>query len=560
MRFISYRLVLSVLLAFAGLSLSACSDISRQAPQLTTNAQSEKLTINQPDSDISNRLARVWMRVARQAMADGDPETAARFFQKAGGSAPESPRPLLGLATAYERQGEQQKAADAFRTALKIDPKNQTARISLGNLLVAQGKINEGIGVLSPAAAVHRPSAADAKQPDNADIFSLISDIFQPTDHDAAPRTPPSAAAPPKTPKLMIPVSDVHPEPQPSADIEKTLSKLAPAARTNTTEGSRHGTPIATEIAAIPEPKPLQTAAVPERAEPAFRGKEAADRTDLSLRRDRPTPAVAGSATRFKVQLAAYRHLKHAIRGKKLLARALPAHFPQLAVFVRETPGSKSSRTNYRLRSNDSIDRNQADDYCTQARSAGLACLVIQPTSSAWQPVHSNSVANRTDTPAAGHRSGHPEDDVGRHAAVTSAAAIDGKTSETTARAGSDGPQYRIQLAAYRHLKNAIRGKQILARLLPHGFPDLDILKRSGSANRQAPIDFRIRSSAPWTKSRARKFCDNARATGVSCLLIRHGVRRWRSVSLTKPLHASLESIGRVSPQILHRTHLVAAR
>ena len=233
-------------------------------------------------------------------------------------------------------------------------------------------------------------------------------------------------------------------------------------------------------------------------------------------------PKSASSATRkprYRIQLAAYRHLENAIHGRQILARNLPKSFPKLGVFVRGQHDGRASRAHYRLRSKDSTSRSRANALCSQALSAGQSCLVIRQTSASWQLV-------KTKAPS--------------HAAIT--ASLDSvspraRPAKAQVTDADENPRYRIQLAAYRHLKNAIKGKQILARLLPDGFPGLDILKRDRRSHGSASIKFRIRSSVPWTESHARKFCDSARSTGVSCLLVRHGTKSWRSVSIAKPTH-----------------------
>jgi hypothetical protein len=58
MRVTSYRKALCVLVALAGLSVSACSDLSRQM-RPTGGAETQKIHSFQQDRDISNRLARV---------------------------------------------------------------------------------------------------------------------------------------------------------------------------------------------------------------------------------------------------------------------------------------------------------------------------------------------------------------------------------------------------------------------------------------------------------------------------------------------------------------------
>lgn len=556
MRFISYRVVLSVVIALAGLSLSACSDLSRQAPRLYASDQAEKAKLNHQDSDISNRLARVWMRVARQAMADGDPETAARFYEKAGSAAPTSVRPLLGLATAYERQGKQQEAADAFRTALRIDPANPIARISLGNMLVAQGKITEGIGILSPASAKRHPSPTVTKRPED-DIFSLISNIFRPESSSVSPPAPLPSKIQPQTQKLVIPVSAIQAETPPIADIAKTLSKIDPVARPDASPAKKQANRPAVLIAATARQTPPALLTERNKDGVAPPSKVTLSAARHSIHDSKPQQLATIEKRQYRIQLAAYRKFGNAVRGRRLLGQTLPARFPQMEVFVRQGHSSRPLSANFRLRSHAATSRDDAAKYCADAKTAGLACLVIRHTAAAWRRVDATSAPNKSVTRSADEKSASGKKTARTHRSVAPVAADDGSQLRTARHSLYGGSRYKIQLAAYRHLKNAIRGKQILARQLPEGFPGLDILKKSTGTSGQTPIVFRIRSSALWSKSHARKFCDHARATGISCLLIRHSTRSWRTVSHDRPKHASKAGTRR-APTV--RRHLIATR
>lgn len=552
MRLFSYRMFLCAVVALAGFSISACSDLTDRT-RIVSHLGTEKATQNQTDSNITNRLARVWMRVARQAMADGDPATAVRFFHKAGDAAPTSARPALGLAEAYGLQGNHDLATEALRTALKIDPWNRNARISLGNMLVAQGKVDEGLDYLNPAQAKTAQPAETGDQT-NGDIFSLISELFSSNETGAPESGPSMADAEKPTQKLVIPAAPLRPVARPQyADIAKTLNKIEPAAapaaepktaRMKAKAVRAHPAPPNGALAAMPNRARDAKAAdqtAPLREKTAFRSPEKTEKTVVS--RVQPSakvqdaaPSATATVPQYKVQLAAYRRLENAARGKTILAKALPSQFPQMEVFVRHSQNGNASRTNYRLRSRTTISRSGANALCRQAASAGFDCLVIRPAPDFWQLVKTRTTASLTrPTPSA-------------------------NPAGTTYPKQSASGQYRIQLAAYRHLKNAIRGRQIITRLLPDGFPGLDILKRSRATKGPAPINFRIRSSSPWPESDARQFCDKARATGVACLLIRHGTKSWKPVSRAAQLQTWPSETRQATALRAQRLNLIATR
>ena len=416
----NYRAILRVVLAFGVLGVTACAELSRQMPSVFAGLETEQSAKNQPDSQPVNRLAQVWMRVSRQALENGHPETAIRFAQKAVVAAPESIEPLRILAQAYSRNGDHGKAQDNFQAAIKPDSKDNSTepRQRPESPVIGPEKISDTINPASERRAI----------------------IDQPTE---------------------------------------------PEQGTKTITGSK--------------------------------------RPGLSP--DRPS-------SRYRIQLAAYLDLERAEYGRQVIAKRLPGNFPRLEIFVKRRNGVNGSRVNYRLRSTELTTRSQAVAFCKAASSAGVSCLPIRQTNTAWQLVKTGSGSQAA-------MSGPP--DKKRLASKFSApdyGAASAKSTPSVARHDKAAGPYKIQLAAYQDLERAVLGKDILAKRLPDNFPRLHIMQRRRTSKHPARINYRVRSSELWHESRARALCNEARAAGLSCLLIRHVGGTWRSVTVQRPRDA----------------------
>lgn len=77
-----------------------------------------------------------------------------RLWSDAAAKSPEKWRPNYNLGNAYRRAGQLAPAAEAYRRAVKIDPRQVQSRNNLANLLVELGRPQEAIALLQPALAV----------------------------------------------------------------------------------------------------------------------------------------------------------------------------------------------------------------------------------------------------------------------------------------------------------------------------------------------------------------------------------------------------------------------
>lgn len=79
-------------------------------------------------------------RIASAAYRARNYATAVTMFRRAHAENPEMIGPLIGLGKSYVQVGAQAQAAEAFRTAIKIDSESAEARRGLGNVLIALNK------------------------------------------------------------------------------------------------------------------------------------------------------------------------------------------------------------------------------------------------------------------------------------------------------------------------------------------------------------------------------------------------------------------------------------
>lgn len=89
---------------------------------------------------------------------------------------------------------------------------------------------------------------------------------------------------------------------------------------------------------------------------------------------------------------------------------------------------------------------------------------------------------------------------------------------------------YRIQLAAYVALDDALRGREILTRRLSDRMPPLGIFARNPQPGSDNRVNYRLRSRDLWSRSQAKMYCRAIQAAGQSCLPIRHADEVWRLV------------------------------
>lgn len=98
-------------------------------------------------------------KAARQALANGDPDSALRRLNTLR-TAPDNPAVQEMMAAAYAQKKQYAEAEKCYRRALQLDPRNFAARSGLGLLLADTGHLQEASKELEKALRVDANSAA----------------------------------------------------------------------------------------------------------------------------------------------------------------------------------------------------------------------------------------------------------------------------------------------------------------------------------------------------------------------------------------------------------------
>jgi len=128
---------------------------------------------------------------------------------------------------------------------------------------------------------------------------------------------------------------------------------------------------------------------------------------------------------------------------------------------------------------------------CKAVKAAGVSCLPVRQTSGTWQLVKTDMTLQA----ARDARPGPKSEVRGRaHAAkpVTKPVAITASPSSVNAAltgpaAGSTGPLFRIQLAAYRDFSRALLGKEILTTAFQANFRAWKFSKKTAIQRTASP-------------------------------------------------------------------------
>ncbi len=118
--------------------LAAAQTILGDAPAAVASLE-QALAIDAQDDEVKLELGRQLTNLGRFEEAE------ALLLAAADGGAATA---YTELGTLYRRQGRTEEAADAFRRALRLDPNELAAMVNLGQVLIAQGKAEEGQALL----------------------------------------------------------------------------------------------------------------------------------------------------------------------------------------------------------------------------------------------------------------------------------------------------------------------------------------------------------------------------------------------------------------------------
>jgi len=441
-------------MAFGVLFTAGCTDFAQQVPPTVGGIPSAERSHHLATA---NRAARVWMRVARQAMENGHPDTAIRFAKMAVLAAPESEGPMRLLAQAYSLQigGEAVSVArdSAKLTAAALTGSQRTRNVSrpsaieeeLNSIQPPPGARNtpNPIAISSVARSARKPyslkrgtkphvgDTAKIEKTENTAAVSFAKRLPSPqpagptdrgsrayriqlaayVDHDDAVRGRNilTRRLPNNFPRLGIftrhrPTANdkrvnyrLRSRDLTNRSQAKTFCKAAKAAgfpclsiRQTGSTWQLVKTDTASQAARPAGPAPQIEDPTAEKAGNPVRKADAITTSGSPVNPALSRPAADTSGRLFRIQLAAYRDLVKAVHGKKILSKSLPGNFPRLEILKRNGNAANRSRINYWVRSQDLWHKSRARALCDEARSAGHACLLIEPKSTTWRPMAAN--------------------------------------------------------------------------------------------------------------------------------------------------------------------------
>ena len=113
----------------------------------------------------------VALRILAWSQLELDADEALATFEKCAAYDPEDALAYVGQAIWYQKHRDNDSAVSQWVRAWELDPHNQEARITLGNLLLAGGA--------SPDRAAEQANAVLALNPNSADAYALLASIAQ---------------------------------------------------------------------------------------------------------------------------------------------------------------------------------------------------------------------------------------------------------------------------------------------------------------------------------------------------------------------------------------------
>ena len=455
------RMLRGVIFCSVCIGITACAGFTEIADSDTPPKNSAIAT-----SEGLPRIDVIRLRVAHNALANGDSNTAIRFYESVRKSSPTHAAPLIGIAKAHLASGSHKEAIQAYREVLELHPDNDEALDEIGRALVLTGNYGEAIEFFNRSVA-KAPSAALYNRLGVA--HDLMGDGEGAQKHyRAALDLDPEAISPRNNLALSLAISESYEE------AIKHMERVA--------------------------------------AHPQANDKHRQNLTFVYGMAGENDEALAGLSENGLTasEIAKNRALYHRIR-----THARAGNHAKILEFLRN--GREFGDT-------------------------ALADNMAGPSDP--------STAMVSAEPDPGMMS-EPESEVMAPKSLMKDEVLPEDSSETTTRMAKESSPvnfapgrptaaktvgigdtiYRIQLAAYRTSKTALRGIKILKSILQEGTPDLDVLVRRPRREEERAIDYRIRTPQMASREEAGMLCAQIREAGhPDCLVILHNPRIWAAV------------------------------
>jgi Flp pilus assembly protein TadD len=423
------------------------------------------------------RIDAIRLRVARNALENGDYNTAIRFFESVRKSSPSHAAPILGLARAHLAAGSHEEAMLAYRDALELDSDNIDALDGMGRSLVLTGNYREAIDYFNrlldeaPSAALHNRLGV---------AHDLSGDGEGAQRHyRAALELDPEAISPRNNLALSLAISEQY---------EQAIKEME-------------------RVAAHPQ-------------------ATSKHRQNLTF--------VYGMAGENNTRAAAFseRGLTATEIAKK---RALYKRIRELSQAGQHAEILEYLRNGKKISDPMIMPTRLAEPTDESNSGSGMASL---PTESDRRRTGSNSSATMDEVmppkPMAKRKktSKMNGSEKTRMAKIAPNRSRSARAPKRRGGAVRDG-FYRVQLAAYRTSRTAARGVKIIQSLVREGVSDLEILVKKIRNKEKRMIDYRIRTPRVPNRDAAMEFCTKVRTAGhPDCLVILHNPRVWAGVDL----------------------------
>lgn len=120
------------------------------------------------------------------------------------------------------------------------------------------------------------------------------------------------------------------------------------------------------------------------------------------------------------------------------------------------------------------------------------------------------------------------------------------KRPESTAGGAFEGKVWRVQLASYRSEAMAIRGRNILEKLLGDKAGGIEVLVKRDRSPDSRLIDYRLRMMAVNSRAAGLRLCEGIRAAGhADCLVVLHNASLWQPSDPAAPAATAVADAGR---------------
>lgn len=335
----------------------------------------------------------------------------------------------------------------------------------------------------SPGAAARLYRSVLEQWPDRAEILAGLAGAMQAGDEYAAAGRETAERTVPLVP--VIPVIPVIPA---EADMED--DRLA---------GQSQFIPEP-ERSSPPRRKPAASSATQAVARAVSAPRAARPKITAAPVQSHPPPGPAAAeqpeaknpGSEYVLQIAAFRTRAAAGRGLRRLKGRVADLLPGLHVVVRRADRRPAAGMAWRIRARAFAGKAGARDICARVTARGLSCLVVRRSPGVFI-----TPAELTRPPRSAGKKHRPP-----------------PRRQTPDR-------YRVQLAAYRSLAAAERGRRLLEKIAPALLHGLDTMVRPKGSADDGRIRFRLRTAAFGKRKTADNLCAGLKARAIACIVVR---------------------------------------